>query len=308
MLREQAAARAKEKVEREYAKVRREYEREQVATEAAKAKNKAGMVIQIPAEHSTRPMSTGWHDGVKRRLHCKINCDENATSQQNSQDKEGEEKEPLFVCNNRALNEKDVLDEEEEIRDHICQRRRNAFEGARDNSPGPYHDEFNDMFSNTQNLKRSSQKSRSPSPSLPVKPQPMATFEGSNDEENSHNNNKPGTDVDSQASQSLHPNRAALISKLSKNSFLSRAATKAERRRHKLELRMRERERREQERQEATAERERIRKLKSKALRTGPDGRRKLGRESNVLIEQVKKLVGDKKGDKSNKFGNNKGK
>ena len=40
------------------------------------------------------------------------------------------------------------------------------------------------------------------------------------------------------------------------------------------------------------AERERFRKAMAKARRGGPNGQRKLGRESNVLLEKARRLVG----------------
>ncbi|ORY07408.1 hypothetical protein BCR34DRAFT_489505 [Clohesyomyces aquaticus] len=47
-----------------------------------------------------------------------------------------------------------------------------------------------------------------------------------------------------------------------------------------------------QERQEKIAERERFRKAMAKARSGGPNCQRKLGRESNVLLEKVKRMVG----------------
>jgi hypothetical protein len=68
----------------------------------------------------------------------------------------------------------------------------------------------------------------------------------------------------------------------------------AERKKQEAEARANELEKREQEKQRKMAERERYRKTMAKA-RTGPkNGRRKLGRESVVLLEKVKKLVGGK--------------
>jgi hypothetical protein len=46
------------------------------------------------------------------------------------------------------------------------------------------------------------------------------------------------------------------------------------------------------ERQAKIEERERFRKAMAKARTGGPNGQRKLGRESNVLLEKVKRMVG----------------
>ncbi|SMQ54733.1 unnamed protein product [Zymoseptoria tritici ST99CH_1A5] len=48
----------------------------------------------------------------------------------------------------------------------------------------------------------------------------------------------------------------------------------------------------EKERQAKIEERERFRKAMAKARTGGPNGQRKLGRESNVLLEKVKRMVG----------------
>lgn len=64
----------------------------------------------------------------------------------------------------------------------------------------------------------------------------------------------------------------------------------AQRRKEETDLRRKAREEAGKERQKKHAERERFRKAMAKA-RGGPDGKRKLGRESVVLLEKVKKLV-----------------
>jgi hypothetical protein len=66
----------------------------------------------------------------------------------------------------------------------------------------------------------------------------------------------------------------------------------ARKRKEEAEARQRAREEAEKERQRKLAERERFRKQMAKA-RGGPDGKRKLGRESTVLLEKVKRLVGN---------------
>lgn len=66
----------------------------------------------------------------------------------------------------------------------------------------------------------------------------------------------------------------------------------ARKRKEDAEARQNAREEAEKERQKRLAERERFRKTMAKA-RGGPDGKRKLGRESTVLLEKVKRMVGN---------------
>ena len=63
-------------------------------------------------------------------------------------------------------------------------------------------------------------------------------------------------------------------------------------RREEKEARQRDRKQAARERQAKLAEREHFRKEMAKAKRVGPNGQRKLGRESTVLLEKVKKMVG----------------
>ncbi|KAF2205733.1 hypothetical protein GQ43DRAFT_361647 [Delitschia confertaspora ATCC 74209] len=67
----------------------------------------------------------------------------------------------------------------------------------------------------------------------------------------------------------------------------------ARKRREEQEVRQKAREEAEKERQRKLAEREHFRKEMAKARKVGPDGRMKLGRQSNVLLERVKKMVGN---------------
>jgi len=59
------------------------------------------------------------------------------------------------------------------------------------------------------------------------------------------------------------------------------------------EERRKAREEAEKQRQQKIEERERFRKAMAKARTGGPNGQRKLGRESKVLLERVKRMVGD---------------
>ena len=66
----------------------------------------------------------------------------------------------------------------------------------------------------------------------------------------------------------------------------------ARKRKEEAEARQKAREQAENERQRKIAEREHFRKAMAKAKQVGPNGQRKLGRESTVLLEKVKKMVG----------------
>ncbi|KAK4995612.1 hypothetical protein LTR66_004615 [Elasticomyces elasticus] len=66
----------------------------------------------------------------------------------------------------------------------------------------------------------------------------------------------------------------------------------AQTRKEEAEVRRREREEAERQRQTKQEERERFRRAMAKARTGGRNGQRKLGRESTVLLERVKKIVG----------------
>lgn len=65
----------------------------------------------------------------------------------------------------------------------------------------------------------------------------------------------------------------------------------AQKRKEEAEARRKAHEEAEKERQRRIAERERFRKTMAKA-RGGPNGQRKLGKESTVLLEKVRRMVG----------------
>lgn len=66
----------------------------------------------------------------------------------------------------------------------------------------------------------------------------------------------------------------------------------AQQRKAATEERRQAREEGEKQRRRKLEERDRMRKSMNKARRLGLDGQRKLGRESKVLLERVKRLVG----------------
>lgn len=81
-----------------------------------------------------------------------------------------------------------------------------------------------------------------------------------------------------------------------KSTPFRKEAEQAQRRKAEAEERRQAREEAERQRQEKIAERERFRRAMAKARTGGPNGQRKLGRESTVLLERVKKMVGDSAG------------
>lgn len=116
------------------------------------------------------------------------------------------------------------------------------------------------------------------------------------------------------ASTTPHPDRQELIDREdhSPEPVARQPSTKPERRKKKpkstpyqkeyeqaqqwkaeAEERRKAREEAERQRQRKIEERERFRKAMSKARGGGQNGQRKLGRESKVLLEKVKRMVGD---------------
>ncbi|KAI0426684.1 hypothetical protein F5Y09DRAFT_56370 [Xylaria sp. FL1042] len=77
-----------------------------------------------------------------------------------------------------------------------------------------------------------------------------------------------------------------------KPGYFEKALTIAERKKAEAAERAAEKERRESEHRRKTEERERFRRAMAKARKPGRDGQRRLGRESGLLLEKVKKMVG----------------
>lgn len=117
-------------------------------------------------------------------------------------------------------------------------------------------------------------------------------------------------------SQELHPDRQAMLDKPSlpdqesqfqqsqfgqrqkgqrrpRPGYFDKEQEFAAAKKEEQEARRMEFERREKERTEKTEERERFRRAMGKARTGGRNGQRKLGRESNVLLEKVKRMVGE---------------
>ena len=69
--------------------------------------------------------------------------------------------------------------------------------------------------------------------------------------------------------------------------------SQAQQRKAEAEERRKQREEADRQRQQKVEERERFRKAMAKARTGGRNGQRKLGRESGVLLERVRRLVGE---------------
>ncbi|KAI1421023.1 hypothetical protein F5Y12DRAFT_67354 [Xylaria sp. FL1777] len=141
------------------------------------------------------------------------------------------------------------------------------------------------------------------SPSRQLHPQRQAMLEDDDDGDNDNNNmdyaprqiKKMGDDQSFEDKHSQgqrgkereRPNRQKR-----KPGYFDKALTIAERKKAEAAEWAAEKQRREAERQRKTEERERFRRAMAKARKPGRDGQRRLGRESGLLLEKVKKMVG----------------
>jgi hypothetical protein len=139
--------------------------------------------------------------------------------------------------------------------------------------------------------------------SLEIHPQRQAMFEndsGSNDTSHGGEMNDAvrktmnrGGDQPSKDSQNPRQRDGELPNRRKqKPGYFDKALTIAERNKAEAAERAAERDRRDAERQRKNEERERFRRAVAKARKPGRDGQRRLGRESGLLLEKVKKLVG----------------
>jgi hypothetical protein len=114
-------------------------------------------------------------------------------------------------------------------------------------------------------------------------------------------------------SQELHPERQAMLDapkestpppqpvtqqrprekRTKRPKYFEKELEFAEQKRADAEARRAEFERRDKERKLKIEERERFRKAMAKARTGGKNGQRKLGKESKVLLEKVKRIVGE---------------
>jgi hypothetical protein len=114
-------------------------------------------------------------------------------------------------------------------------------------------------------------------------------------------------------SQELHPERQAMLNapreptppqgfdyqqrprerRQKRPKYFEKEQAFAEQQKAEADARRAEFERRNKERKQKIEERERFRKAMAKARTGGKNGQRKLGKESKVLLERVKKIVGE---------------
>ena len=117
---------------------------------------------------------------------------------------------------------------------------------------------------------------------------------------------------DTAATLELHPERQAMLesptskppeepnepqrkprSRKPKSVPFEKEARSAQRQKEEAEMRRRAIDDANEQRQRKLAERERFRKAMAKARIGGPNGQRKLGRESNLLLEKVQRVMGE---------------
>lgn len=91
----------------------------------------------------------------------------------------------------------------------------------------------------------------------------------------------------------IHPDRLKKVPRHRRPGYFDKELAQAEKKKAEAEARAAEFARREEEKKRRIAERERFRKAMAKAKAPGRDGKRKIGREGVILLDKVKKLVGD---------------
>lgn len=105
-----------------------------------------------------------------------------------------------------------------------------------------------------------------------------------------------GADADNDAAASPtspHPERRQRRPRKQRPDYYTKELAAADQAKQKAEERAAEFARRQQEREKAIADRERYRKAMAKAKEPGRDGKRKVGREGRLLLDRVKKMMGD---------------
>ena len=96
----------------------------------------------------------------------------------------------------------------------------------------------------------------------------------------------------SEPKENLEPSQARARVRRSKPMPFEREVKLAQQRKEEAEARTEAIQEATRQRQQKIEERERFRKAMAKARTGGPNGQRKLGRESGVLLEKVKKMMG----------------
>ncbi|KAI0798302.1 hypothetical protein GGR55DRAFT_581998 [Xylaria sp. FL0064] len=168
--------------------------------------------------------------------------------------------------------------------------------GGREDSGGSGSD-------NDDEVEERPRAAESPSPQLHPQRQAMLNDDVSpeinTDETRKNNANRRiegSDDDDDQPPEDNQSHRPAERERYSRQKrrpgYFDKALTMAERKKIEAAERAAEKERREAERRRRIEERERFRRAMAKARKPGRDGQRRLGRESGLLLEKVKKMVG----------------
>ncbi|KAI1359456.1 hypothetical protein F5Y08DRAFT_319642 [Xylaria arbuscula] len=145
--------------------------------------------------------------------------------------------------------------------------------------------------------KTDEERTTSQSPEPQIHPQRQAMLDDDEDDNKKNESRRRNTnDDDDQASRDekppRHQPRERRERQKRKPGYFDKALTVADRKKAEAAEQAAEKARRDAERQHKTEERERFRRAMAKARKPGRDGQRRLGRESGLLLEKVKKMVG----------------
>ncbi|KAI0186033.1 hypothetical protein EV127DRAFT_439939 [Xylaria flabelliformis] len=155
------------------------------------------------------------------------------------------------------------------------------------------HDKGGDNISDREDEDR---EGGSEPPSPQIHPQRQAMLDDDDDDglENAPRETTKDNDDDDKPAEDEQRQRRREHSNRQKRKpgYFDKALTVAERKKAEAAERAAEQARREAERQRKTEEREHFRRAMAKARKPGRDGQRRLGRESGILLEKVKKMVG----------------
>ncbi|KAI1172602.1 hypothetical protein F4777DRAFT_496318 [Nemania sp. FL0916] len=129
-------------------------------------------------------------------------------------------------------------------------------------------------------------------PDPPIHAQRQAMLNGDRGDDDDNGGGETVKDRQRQRPRDRERERGPSNRQNRKPGYFDKATAIAERRKAEAAERAAEHARRDAERQHKTQERERFRRAMAKARKPGQDGQRRLGRESGLLLEKVKKIVG----------------
>lgn len=115
---------------------------------------------------------------------------------------------------------------------------------------------------------------------------------GEEDDQNIEDDAEPVQEKDTRKGPTVEDELARNRYKKTKQSPFIREEREADRRKKEIDERREAREKANRERIQKIEERERFRKAMAKARTGGKNGQRKLGRESQVLLERVQRMMG----------------